>query len=89
MPVNLRQLTFLITLQIIHSEAYIGQSKVESAAAACHSYVTLFWLPVYSKNVCHAIITSVHAVILKELTYFGMSVELALNCYPDNIFLHV
>ncbi|CAL5376323.1 unnamed protein product [Camellia sinensis] len=27
--------------QIIHTEAYIGQSKVESAAAACHSYVTL------------------------------------------------
>ncbi|CAL5405498.1 unnamed protein product [Camellia sinensis] len=24
--------------QIIHTEAYIGQSKVESAAAACHSY---------------------------------------------------
>lgn len=45
MPVNLHLLTFIITFQIIHSEAYIGQSKVESAAAACRSYVTLFGLP--------------------------------------------
>lgn len=26
-----------IVLQIIHTEAYIGKSKVESAAAACRS----------------------------------------------------
>ncbi|GFZ04951.1 co-factor for nitrate, reductase and xanthine dehydrogenase 5 [Actinidia rufa] len=33
--------------QIIHSESYIGRSKVESAAAACRSSVTLSRLPVY------------------------------------------
>lgn len=67
MRVNLHLLSFIITFQIIHSEAYIGQSKVESAAAACRSYVKLFGLPVYSKFFCHVTNTCVHAVILKQL----------------------
>lgn len=35
-------LDFDNVIQIIHTEAYIGQSKVKSAAAACRAYVIFF-----------------------------------------------
>lgn len=31
---------FICIFQVIHTEPYIGQSKVKSAAATCRSYVT-------------------------------------------------
>ena len=34
--------SFMLYFQIIHTEAYIGQPKVKSAAAACRSYDTLW-----------------------------------------------
>lgn len=37
-------LILLQVFQIIHGEAYIGRSKVESAAATCRSYVLSFFI---------------------------------------------
>lgn len=40
---------FISIFQVIHTEAYIGQSKVKSAAATCRSYVTsLLFLHYYT-----------------------------------------
>lgn len=36
---SLLLLLLLFALQVIHTEAFIGQPKVKSAAAACRSYV--------------------------------------------------